>query len=80
MSNWALRRRSIKKISITGNLLSMLHVALLRTPFLIHLLIGSTLPANQLRISDDLLFIACAIPILRSICSAWNQVPGVIAR
>jgi hypothetical protein len=58
----------------------MLHVALLRMPFLIHLLIGSMLPANQPRISDDLPFIACAIPILMSTCSAWNQVPGVIAR
>ena len=36
--------------------------------------------ANQPTISDDLLFIACAIPILMSTCSAWNQVPGVIAR
>src|SRR5712672_2289094 len=59
----------------------LLHLALLRPQFLIHLPTGSLLPLpvkQQQKIFVDLLVVSCATPTLILIWSAWNRMLLVI--
>lgn len=61
--------------------LSMSHRAMLRLPFLIHLLTRSPLLANQQwKISDDSLVVTYTVRILRLVRSTWNRELPVVVR